>query len=128
MPERNIEDYEIVVLGTGEGAKYLAWTLAKAGKRVVAIERKYVGGSCPNIACLPSKNVIHSAKVASYVRGSEAFGDPARNSCKVEDAEQNKHDADGQFHGESEPGWNDHIEQNDAGPHGENCERVTQTP
>ena len=38
------------------------------------IERKYIGGSCPNIACLPSKNIIHSAKVASYVRRSTEFG------------------------------------------------------
>src|SRR5262249_46707369 len=35
---------------------------------------KYVGGSCPNIACLPSKNVIHSAKVASYFRRAAEFG------------------------------------------------------
>jgi pyruvate/2-oxoglutarate dehydrogenase complex dihydrolipoamide dehydrogenase (E3) component len=38
------------------------------------IDRKYIGGSCPNIACLPSKNIIHSAKVASYFRNSEQFG------------------------------------------------------
>jgi pyruvate/2-oxoglutarate dehydrogenase complex dihydrolipoamide dehydrogenase (E3) component len=38
------------------------------------IDRKYIGGSCPNIACLPSKNIIHSAKVASYFRRSEEFG------------------------------------------------------
>jgi pyruvate/2-oxoglutarate dehydrogenase complex dihydrolipoamide dehydrogenase (E3) component len=38
------------------------------------IERKYVGGSCPNIACLPGKNIIHSAKVASYLHRSEEFG------------------------------------------------------
>ena len=42
--------------------------------KVAAIERKYVGGSCPNIACLPSKNVVHSAKVASYFHRSEEFG------------------------------------------------------
>ena len=54
-------EYDFVVLGTGEGAKYIAWTLAKEGHRVASIERKYIGGSCPNIACLPSKNVIHSA-------------------------------------------------------------------
>jgi pyruvate/2-oxoglutarate dehydrogenase complex dihydrolipoamide dehydrogenase (E3) component len=43
------------------------------------IERKYIGGSCPNIACLPSKNVIHSAKIASYFRRSEEFGIPKRD-------------------------------------------------
>ena len=66
--------YEIVVLGSGEGGKYLAWTMARQGKRALVIERKYIGGSCPNIACLPNKNVIHSAKVASYFFRSEEFG------------------------------------------------------
>jgi pyruvate/2-oxoglutarate dehydrogenase complex dihydrolipoamide dehydrogenase (E3) component len=68
------EDYDVVVLGSGEAGKYLAWTVATEGKRAAVIERKYLGGSCPNIACLPSKNVIHSAKVASYFRRSEEFG------------------------------------------------------
>jgi len=66
--------YDIVVLGSGEGSKYFAWTLAKQGKHVAVIERRYIGGSCPNIACLPSKNIIHSAKVAAYFRRSEEFG------------------------------------------------------
>ena len=68
------QQYEVVIVGTGEGSKFLAWTLGKQGKRVAVIERKYIGGSCPNIACLPSKNVIHSAKVASYFQRSEEFG------------------------------------------------------
>ena len=70
----NPEDYDVVVLGSGEAGKYLAWTLSSQGKRTAVIERKYLGGSRPNIACLPSKNVIHSAKVASYFRRSEEFG------------------------------------------------------
>jgi len=68
------EDYDVVVLGSGEAGKYIAWTLAKKGMRAVVIERKLIGGSCPNIACLPSKNIIHSAKVASYFWRSEEFG------------------------------------------------------
>jgi len=68
------EDYDLVILGGGTGATVAAWTFAAEGKRVAVVERKYVGGSCPNIACLPSKNVIHSAKVASYFRRSEEFG------------------------------------------------------
>jgi pyruvate/2-oxoglutarate dehydrogenase complex dihydrolipoamide dehydrogenase (E3) component len=67
------EDYDLVVLGSGAGGKLLSWTLAARKQRVAVIERKYVGGSCPNIACLPSKNVVHSAKVASYLRREE-FG------------------------------------------------------
>jgi pyruvate/2-oxoglutarate dehydrogenase complex dihydrolipoamide dehydrogenase (E3) component len=68
------EEYDVVVLGSGEAGKHLTWTLAPQGKRVAVVERKYLGGSCPNVACLPSKNVIHSAKVASYFRRSEEFG------------------------------------------------------
>jgi pyruvate/2-oxoglutarate dehydrogenase complex dihydrolipoamide dehydrogenase (E3) component len=68
------ENYDVVVLGSGEAGKYIAWTQAKKGMPAVVIERKYIGGSCPNIACLPSKNIIHSAKVASYFWRSEEFG------------------------------------------------------
>jgi pyruvate/2-oxoglutarate dehydrogenase complex dihydrolipoamide dehydrogenase (E3) component len=68
------EEYDLVILGSGAGAKLLAWTFAQQGQRVAAIERKYVGGACPNIACLPSKNIIHTAQVANYVRDSEEFG------------------------------------------------------
>ncbi len=70
----NAEPFDLVVLGSGEAGKYLAWTLASQGKRAAVIERRYIGGSCPNIACLPSKNVIHSAKVASLVTRAKEFG------------------------------------------------------
>jgi pyruvate/2-oxoglutarate dehydrogenase complex dihydrolipoamide dehydrogenase (E3) component len=68
------EEYDLVVLGSGAGSKLTAWTLAEQGQRVAVIERKYIGGSCPNIACLPSKNIVHSAKVASYFSRGREFG------------------------------------------------------
>lgn len=68
------EEYDIVILGSGTASKLIAWTFAGQGKRVAVVERKYVGGSCPNIACLPSKHMIHTAQVASYVRRSHEFG------------------------------------------------------
>ena len=70
----HLEEYDVVVLGSGAAGKLLAWTLAAQGKRLAVIERRYVGGACPNIACLPSKNVIHSARVASYFRRGAEFG------------------------------------------------------
>ena len=72
MPQT--ERYEVLIIGSGEAGKYMAWTMAKAGHRTAVVERKLVGGSCPNIACLPSKNIIHSAKVASFARRAEEFG------------------------------------------------------
>src|SRR6202012_4096458 len=68
------EVYDMLILGSGAGAKLLAWTFAGRGQRVAVVERKYVGGACPNIACLPSKNVIHTAQFAHDVRRSEEFG------------------------------------------------------
>jgi pyruvate/2-oxoglutarate dehydrogenase complex dihydrolipoamide dehydrogenase (E3) component len=66
--------YDILILGSGEAGKYIAWTFAKAGRRVALVERGLIGGSCPNIACLPSKNVIHTAQVASLFRHGREFG------------------------------------------------------
>ncbi len=77
------EEYDILILGSGGGGKLLAWTLAKQGMKTAVVERKYVGGSCPNIACLPSKNIIHTAKVASYFRRSDEFG-ITRSGWRVE--------------------------------------------
>ena len=66
--------FDILVLGSGEGGKYLAWHMAQAGHRTAVVERRLIGGSCPNINCLPSKNEIWSAKVSELVRRAAEFG------------------------------------------------------
>ena len=67
------EDYDLVVLGSGRG-RLLAWSMASEGKRTAVVERRYVTGSCPSIACLPSKYLIHRAKVANFFRRGAEFG------------------------------------------------------
>ncbi len=74
MKDTQPEEFDLVILGGGTGSTVAAWTFAGEGKRVAIVDRKYIGGSCPNIACLPSKNIIHSAKVVSYFRRSKEFG------------------------------------------------------
>jgi pyruvate/2-oxoglutarate dehydrogenase complex dihydrolipoamide dehydrogenase (E3) component len=68
------DHYECLVIGSGEGGKYLAWHMARAGQRTAVVERRLIGGSCPNTNCLPSKNEIWSAKVADLMRHAEPFG------------------------------------------------------
>jgi pyruvate/2-oxoglutarate dehydrogenase complex dihydrolipoamide dehydrogenase (E3) component len=68
------EQYDAIVIGSGEGGKYLAWHLGSQGRKIANIEDKRIGGACPNIACLPSKNVIHSAKVSSFFQRGAEFG------------------------------------------------------
>jgi pyruvate/2-oxoglutarate dehydrogenase complex dihydrolipoamide dehydrogenase (E3) component len=69
-----MEHYEILVIGSGEAGKHLTWNMAQAGHRTAVVERKYIGGSCPNIACLPSKNVIRSAKANWFARHGSEYG------------------------------------------------------
>lgn len=68
------ENFDVVILGSGQGGKRLAWHLAKSGKKVAVLERRWVGGSCPAVACLPSKNEIWSAHVAHVARNTAPFG------------------------------------------------------
>jgi pyruvate/2-oxoglutarate dehydrogenase complex dihydrolipoamide dehydrogenase (E3) component len=74
LKKTQMEEFDLVILGGGTGSTIAAWTFAGEGKRVAVVDRKYIGGSCPNIACLPSKNIIHTAKVVDYIRRSKEFG------------------------------------------------------
>jgi pyruvate/2-oxoglutarate dehydrogenase complex dihydrolipoamide dehydrogenase (E3) component len=68
------ERFQTVILGSGQGGKLLAWHLAKMGRRTAVVERQWVGGSCPAVACMPSKNEIWSARVGYLSRHAAAFG------------------------------------------------------
>jgi pyruvate/2-oxoglutarate dehydrogenase complex dihydrolipoamide dehydrogenase (E3) component len=69
-----IEKYENLVLGSGGAGKFVAWTMAQEGRRTALVERGALGGACPNVACLPSKNIIYSAKVIALARRGAEFG------------------------------------------------------
>jgi pyruvate/2-oxoglutarate dehydrogenase complex dihydrolipoamide dehydrogenase (E3) component len=69
-----VEHFDALVLGSGPGGNLLAWHLARSGQRVAVVERRYIGGSCPNIACMPSKNEVYGARIAYLVRHAARFG------------------------------------------------------
>ena len=68
------ESYDVLIIGSGEAGKWMAWTMGADGHHTAVVERNLIGGSCPNIACLPSKNVIRSAKVCSFAVRAAEFG------------------------------------------------------
>ena len=68
------EHFDALIFGSGFGGKLLAWHLARSGRRTAVVERRWIGGSCPNIACLPSKNEIWSARVAHLAQHAAQFG------------------------------------------------------
>lgn len=74
-PHSNPNHYDLLVLGSGEAGKFIAWTLSsKTGQRCAVIERRWLGGSCPNVACLPSKNFVHSANVVYDAKHGHSYG------------------------------------------------------
>jgi pyruvate/2-oxoglutarate dehydrogenase complex dihydrolipoamide dehydrogenase (E3) component len=68
------EQVDVLILGSGGGGKLTAWHMARSGRRTAVVERRWIGGSCPNVACLPSKNEIRSAEVAHTARSAAQFG------------------------------------------------------
>src|SRR5580698_3506223 len=68
------EQFDVLVLGGGTGGKLVAWHMARSGLRTAAVERRWVGGSCPNIACMPTKNEIASARIVHEARDGASHG------------------------------------------------------
>src|SRR5258708_3667634 len=68
------EQFQNLIIGSGVAGKLLSWTLASQGQTTIVVERAMVGGSCPNVACLPTKNVIHSAKALAIVDPTRGLG------------------------------------------------------
>ena len=70
----HIERYDIVVFGGGKAGKTLAMDQAAAGRRVAVVEAGMIGGSCINIACIPSKALVRSAQLVELTRRANALG------------------------------------------------------
>ena len=70
QPER----FDSLILGNGNGGMYLAWHLGRSGRRTAMVERRWIGGSCRNINCLPTKNEIWSARAIDFARHGANYG------------------------------------------------------
>src|SRR3989304_919027 len=68
------EQYDAIVIGTGQSGPSLAVRLARAGRKTAIIERKLIGGTCVNVGCIPTKTLIASARAAYVARHGADFG------------------------------------------------------
>lgn len=66
--------FDLAVIGAGPGGYKAAIKAAKAGKRVILVEKKEVGGVCLNEGCIPTKTLISSAKALQVIKKAEKFG------------------------------------------------------
>ena len=66
-----MKDFDVIIIGFDKGGKTLAAEFAKRGKKVAIVERseKMYGGTCINIGCIPTKTLVHQAKIASGMKG-----------------------------------------------------------
>jgi pyruvate/2-oxoglutarate dehydrogenase complex dihydrolipoamide dehydrogenase (E3) component len=68
------EQFDAIIIGTGQAGPALAVRLAQAGKKVAILERKLFGGTCVNVGCVPSKTLIASARAAHVARHGSDYG------------------------------------------------------
>jgi pyruvate/2-oxoglutarate dehydrogenase complex dihydrolipoamide dehydrogenase (E3) component len=68
------EHFDAIVLGTGQAGKPLTLALGSAGRRIAVVEREYVGGTCTNVGCTPTKTMVASARVAYLARRAADYG------------------------------------------------------
>src|SRR5258708_36670128 len=66
--------YDAIIIGSGQGGIPLAKRLAKANWKVALVERKWVGGTCINVGCTPTKTMISSGRIAHLMRNSASYG------------------------------------------------------
>lgn len=66
--------YDAIFIGAGQAGPFLAARMASMGRKVALIERKYLGGTCVNAGCMPTKALVASAKTAEVARRSSEYG------------------------------------------------------
>src|SRR5882762_8924486 len=71
---RSMEHYDAIIIGSGQGGNPLSTTLAKAGWKTALVERAYIGGTCINYGCTPTKTMFNSARVAYLARRAADYG------------------------------------------------------
>ncbi|MGO4690731.1 dihydrolipoyl dehydrogenase family protein [Glaciibacter sp. 2TAF33] len=69
-----VEDFDLVIVGGGKAGKTLAMDRAKAGRRVALVEQKWIGGTCINVACIPTKTLVTSARLIGVLRRAATLG------------------------------------------------------
>ena len=74
MNDREIEDVDLLVIGGGKAGKSLAMDRARAGWKVAMVERDKIGGTCINVACIPTKALVGSARTVLAARQAEVMG------------------------------------------------------
>ncbi|UJW77071.1 FAD-containing oxidoreductase [Rhizobium sp. SL42] len=69
-----MKEFDAIFIGAGQAGPFLAARMASAGRKVALVERKYLGGTCVNAGCMPTKTLVASARAAQVTRSASAYG------------------------------------------------------
>ncbi len=84
MSNQKVQEYDAIVIGTGQSGPALAARLTKEGLKTAVIERKLFGGTCVNVGCIPTKTLVASARAAYMARRGADFGVVIDGTIKVD--------------------------------------------
>lgn len=81
---QSVEEVDLLIVGGGKAGKSLAMDAAKRGKSVVMVERDKIGGTCINVACIPTKTLVGSARLLAAIRSARERGIEVEGSPRVD--------------------------------------------
>ncbi|MBP1850123.1 FAD-containing oxidoreductase [Rhizobium halophytocola] len=79
-----MRSFDAIVIGAGQAGPFLAARLAEAGRKVALVERKFLGGTCVNAGCMPTKTLVASAHAARMVQRAAEFGIVTQGASSVD--------------------------------------------
>lgn len=79
-----METYDAIIIGSGQSGNPLAVKFAVSGKKVALVEKEYIGGSCVNVGCSPTKTMEASGRVAHLMRRADDYGVTCKGPVTVD--------------------------------------------
>ncbi|HBO34252.1 MAG TPA: FAD-containing oxidoreductase, partial [Anaerolineaceae bacterium] len=99
------EEFDVIIIGAGQAGNPLSKAFAVAGKNIALVEEKYVGGTCVNVGCTPTKTMIASAEIAHQARHAHKYGVELDNlSVDLDKVRERKREIVSSFRNGSEKG------------------------
>ena len=99
------EEFDVIIIGAGQAGNPLSKAFAVAGKNIALVEEKYVGGTCVNVGCTPTKTMIASAEIAHQARHAHKYGVELDNlSVDLDKIRERKREIVSSFRNGSEKG------------------------
>ena len=101
---------DLIIIGGGPGGYHAAIHAAKAGMKVALIEQAYLGGTCLNVGCIPTKTLAHTAELMLHMQHSSVVGvDCATPTVNLQQVMAHRDEVTAQLREEIRKDWMEKI-------------------